>query len=433
MIHAVRVTGYKSLVDLELELEPLTVILGPNAAGKSNLLDALNLLSSMVTEETPDLAFEHHRGAPLEAFTFDERGLEGLQARETASFVVEVDVCLSQDVVSAVEQEIRHSRAGLSDGKKASPPSHVREHYLRYRLEVEIRTATGHLRVRDERLEALKQDGTPKLSRKPFLERREEENFIRLRMERQGHPKHEPVGQDRTIVSKPLYPPHYPHVTAFQEELRRWRFYFLNPSVMREEVPIQHVTALAPDGADVAAFYNTLKANNELQFRSTAKALGEVVPGVDDLDVHRTEEGLVRLAVREHGMPLSSRLISEGTLRVLGLLAITNPMEPLSVVGYEEPENGVHATRLSLVSRLLINAAERGDSQFLVNTHSPVLPEMVQVDPHARLIRCWKEGRVSRFEELREAGTLRGEEAIEEALEEPATPLRDRIVRGDLG
>ena len=49
MIRRVRIQGYKSLQDIDIELAPLTIVIGPNAAGKSNLLDALGLLSRMAT------------------------------------------------------------------------------------------------------------------------------------------------------------------------------------------------------------------------------------------------------------------------------------------------------------------------------------------------------------------------------------------------
>ena len=53
MLKRIRIEGYKSLTDIEVSLEPLTVLFGPNAAGKSNLLDALYLLSKLGT--SPDL------------------------------------------------------------------------------------------------------------------------------------------------------------------------------------------------------------------------------------------------------------------------------------------------------------------------------------------------------------------------------------------
>lgn len=437
MITRLQVSGYKSLDGVDVSFRPLTVVFGPNAVGKSNLLDLLGLVSRMVTEPTLDQAFERHRGAPLEAFTFDERGLPGLQERDSARFSIAVDVELSPSVVDRVERQIAQAREGLVSESSGVKRRTVTERRLRYAVTVEVRTATGHLRVVDEGLVALKDDRTPKASRSrmPFIELHPSGEHVVLRMEKQGRPTHEEVGQDRTIVSKPLYPPHYPHVIALREELSRWRFYFLEPSAMREDTPVKEVETLASNGADIAAFYNTLRARNELQFRALGKSLKQVVPSIDRLDVQRTDQGMVRVLVEESGMPLSSRLISEGTLRVLGLLAITNPLEPLSLVGYEEPENGVHPNRLAMVARLLENAATRGDTQFILNTHSPVLPEHLQRTDGALLVRCFRRGRVTRFAPFDDAelGTLLTPQAIEQALAEPTTSLRDRLVRGDLG
>jgi hypothetical protein len=57
----------------------LVVLFGPNAAGKSNLLEAILLFSRLVGERTLSEAFaEGIRGYPLEAFTLVEGGLEQL-------------------------------------------------------------------------------------------------------------------------------------------------------------------------------------------------------------------------------------------------------------------------------------------------------------------------------------------------------------------
>ena len=49
MLKRIRIQGYKSLEDVEVSLSQLVVLFGPNAAGKSNLLDALQLLSKLGT------------------------------------------------------------------------------------------------------------------------------------------------------------------------------------------------------------------------------------------------------------------------------------------------------------------------------------------------------------------------------------------------
>jgi len=258
-------------------------------------------------------------------------------------------------------------------------------------------------------------------------------------MEKQSHPTYEDLGQDRTIISKGLYAPHYPHITAFKEELSRWRFYYLEPTAMRDETHLRDIESLDARGTAIAPFFNTIKAEKPKQFQSLSKSLHQVIPSLDDLDVERTAEGMVRLIVREKGMRLSARLVSEGTLRVLGLLAITNPLEPVSLVGYEEPENGVHPRRLALVARLLGGVARRKSAQLVVNTHSPVLPEFFLDDPQALVLQCYREGRDTVFERFEPTGPLFAKREIQEALNENAvpgeelTPFRERIVRGDFG
>ena len=94
MIRRIAIRGYKSLQNVDLRLDPLTLVIGPNAAGKSNLLDAIGLLSRTVAGDLQS-AFTGHRGEPLRSFTFDERGVEGLMDRDRATFRVDVDIELS--------------------------------------------------------------------------------------------------------------------------------------------------------------------------------------------------------------------------------------------------------------------------------------------------------------------------------------------------
>jgi predicted ATPase len=47
MIKRVKITGYKSLKAIEIELQPLTVFLGPNAAGKRAGKDKIEVLTEI--------------------------------------------------------------------------------------------------------------------------------------------------------------------------------------------------------------------------------------------------------------------------------------------------------------------------------------------------------------------------------------------------
>lgn len=44
MLKKIRLTDFKSFVDEEVELAPLTLLVGANASGKSNFLDAIRFL-----------------------------------------------------------------------------------------------------------------------------------------------------------------------------------------------------------------------------------------------------------------------------------------------------------------------------------------------------------------------------------------------------
>lgn len=429
MIRRVKVQGYKSLKNAQVELEPMTVLFGPNAAGKSNLFDALALLSRMVTQRTLREAFDTHRGAPLEAFYYGDRGLEALLQQSTAHFSIEVDVELSQSVVDHVERLIQDMRKGLPEGENGdTPKQRVKERKLRYRLCVEILTDSGHLRVKDERLCALNPDWTEKQSRAAFVEL--VDNKLRLRMEGQARPSNHDIGQDHALVSTPLYAPHYPHITAFREELSRWRFYYLEPKrLMRADNPLQEVRSLDSEGAGLAAFYNSLKIHNPAQFANVNRTIPMLLPRVEKIDVERTPTGELQLKVYECDIPFPASIVSEGTLRILGLLAITNALTPATVVGYEEPENGVHPRRLKLIADILQNAAEATGTQYLINTHSP---HFVEYARGGLLVNCRKDGMDTVFETVRR--DLFEGVTVEEGFDEErpfASSLSDRIRRGD--
>ena len=308
-------------------------------------------------------------------------------------------------------------------------------------MDVEFYTPTGQLRVANERLLALKRDGEPKGSRNPFLELDSENNRLILRMEGQAHPSYHDVGLDHTLVSTSLYPPRYPHITAFKEELRRWRFYYFDPGVMRQETPLKVVDSLGADGRDLAGFYHTLKTQSPQQFQGISDSLPLAVPSAESIETERTAEGFIRLIYKDGGIRYSARVISDGTLRALGLFAILSPFNKASTIGFEEPENGVHPRRLSVIARLLENAARRdSNTQIIATTHSPRLPDIMMQDclsspERVLLAACSKRDNATKFEDIFDSPMfMRGEieSALEGADEDDAT-LEEILMRGDFG
>ena len=142
MLKRVHVQGYKSLVDVEVHLEPLTVLFGPNTAGKSNFLNALQLLSRFGTSRTLRDAFDSpNRGKPLESFSIGEKGIEGLLEQEGLTFSIEADLRLQETVAHVVNQQIRKMRPAGSRAASPDSPARrdgVRTHDMQYRIVIEM-------------------------------------------------------------------------------------------------------------------------------------------------------------------------------------------------------------------------------------------------------------------------------------------------------
>src|SRR5437899_1640079 len=76
MLTRIEIDGFKSFEEFSLDLTPFLVILGPNASGKSNLFDALQLLSYASQIELRAAA-RYLRGEPYELFRRQPDGKPG--------------------------------------------------------------------------------------------------------------------------------------------------------------------------------------------------------------------------------------------------------------------------------------------------------------------------------------------------------------------
>jgi hypothetical protein len=247
----------------------------------------------------------------------------------------------------------------------------------RYRVEVDIAPRSGALGVADEYLAALAKEGRPKGA--AAIELVDE----RLRVRRKSHPgkpRYEPVRQNYAILSDPrLGAPEYKDIEQARSELSGWRTYYLDPRVsMRAAQPPSDVRDIGTLGGEIAPFLYRLRAEHPRYFDAVSRTLRSVVPSVEELGVDLDKRrGTLDLLIRQGGVDYSSRIVSEGTLRVLALCAIAvNPWGG-SLVAFEEPENGVHPRRIELIGQLLLSLAREQGRQVVVTTHSPLFCDAV--------------------------------------------------------
>jgi predicted ATPase len=201
---------------------------------------------------------------------------------------------------------------------------------------------------------------------------------------------------------------------------------------MRASNPVKEVRHIGLMGEELAAFLNTLKAIDPAQFRGVEKSLHTLIPRVTNIEVEINSLGEVELRLREDGVPVPARLVSEGTLRMLGLLAVGGAKEAPTLVAFEEPENGIHPRRIQLVAKFLETRSTVGETQFIVTTHSPLLPDLL---PNESLFVCRRrEGRTVIEPFVEQHGPLFRHGSIEQDLEDPAEAgvnVSERILRGD--
>lgn len=247
-------------------------------------------------------------------------------------------------------------------------------------------------------------------------------------MERQGHPLYLETYMDHAILSRPLYPPHHPHMVAMRQELSNWHFYYFEPRErMRSPNPVKEVRHIGLMGEELAAYLNTLNSLDPLQFKAVEKALSTMIPSTSGIDVYVNDIGEVELLIKENETPIPARLVSEGTLRILGLLALRGAKDVPSLIAFEEPENGINPRRIKLVAELLKAMSKTGETQVIATTHSPLLADLI---PDESLYVCVKKAARTRIDKLSHWGPLARRDTILRKLDDEE-PVSKRILRGD--
>ena len=155
-----------------------------------------------------------------------------------------------------------------------------------------------------------------------------------------------------------------------------------------------------------------------------------MMPQINGIELEVSDLGEVELRLKEGGIAIPSRVLSEGTLRMLGLLALTGAKDPPALVGFEEPENGVHPGRIALIAELLKTQESFRRTQYLMTTHSPLLPDLLEDRALFVVRRTNNKTQVDPFSTW---GPLDRRSGIGEALADGASQLSvsERILRGD--
>ncbi|MDI1290945.1 MAG: AAA family ATPase, partial [bacterium] len=207
-----------------------------------------------------------------------------------------------------------------------------------------------------------------------------------------------------TILSSIRSSEEFPHLYALAQELASWRFLHLDPAALRGASSTVARDELDADGRNLPTVLNRLRAETATATRpqgvlaEISADLASMISGVLGIEVQEDPRAReVRIDLKMEGKEVfPSRVVSDGTLRVLGLLTVLHDPRRRGLLCYEEPENGIHPGRLKHLVRLLQESvtdpsqkdasSEEPLSQVLMNSHSPVvLGSLLKLAPETLL------------------------------------------------
>lgn len=389
MLTRIEIDGFKTFRGFSLNLRPFNVIAGSNAAGKSNLFDAIQLLARLAEGDLRG-AVGGLRGEPFELFHRRANGT----SEGRISLAVETLLNPSVrdpwgDVQDLIQTRVRYEVAL----ERRRDDRGLERLYVVHEAAKPIRAS------RDEWAQPYKEARTPfararlKYGRKAdLLDTEDEQGSQAFRIGQDGHQgrKRPAVAAEATVLSS-MQTAEFPHLYALREEIRSWRFLQLDPGGLRRSVDHHAPERLEASGWNLAAVLARIQAETSTpedprgMLTDLSADLAHLVPGITGVSIRDDElerQWHILIATRS-GETYSGRVASDGTLRLLALTTALSDPEHGGVICFEEPENGVHPGRIApLIAHLRSLVVDPlGDEpdfsgpllQLILTTHSPVV------------------------------------------------------------
>jgi len=355
-LRRVRIRGYKSIGFCDVLLQPLTILVGRNGAGKSNFLDALGFLrDGMMFGVAEALG----RRGGVSAILRRPMQLDDISIEMEVAFQAPPPLEVSAPSANSLwPYEIHYSL-------KIEATEHTFGDPVEYLLAKNPTTEwRDGLKARDYRITKTGDQDIPLGGLQPMI----------------------PLGQlFLNFLGSPPY-------VQMAERLRRMRFYNFRPEAMRGLQKPRSGTLLEKDGSNLASVIGSLERLDPACVQRLRDYLATIAEEVEHFEVVRYgdyETVRFRVHTGSANGPLNfdAASMSDGTLRALAALVAAFqaqlPTGP-SVVGIEEPETALHPAAAQPLVAALREATQH--TQILLTTHSADLLADKDLDPSALLV-----------------------------------------------
>jgi predicted ATPase len=347
VILTLAISGYRSLRDVVIDLDRLTVVTGANGSGKSSFYRALRLMSEIAQDGV------------IRALAA-EGGLSSTLWAGPESF---------SRAVKSGEQPVHGTRRSTTVALKLGFAS---EDYG-YAMDLGLPQPSSSMFGGDPEIKLESLWIGERLKRNNVLAERMGPS-VRIR-DREGAwaQVHTSLAPYDSMMTQCAGTRDGLDLLAVREFMRKWRFYDhfrTDPDAPARRPQIgTRTTALHSDGRDVAAALQTiieigddagLYAAIEDAFPGSSV---QIVPSDAHFHLEMVQHGLLR--------PLSAAELSDGTLRYLLLVAALLSPRPPNLMILNEPETSLHGDLIAPLARLITAASQR--SQTIVVTHSQAL------------------------------------------------------------
>lgn len=382
-LRRVRIRGYKSIGFCDVTLHPLTILVGRNAAGKSNFLDALAFLRD--TMEVGVVEALKRRG-----------NWASVASRTAGTQEIEIELETSFTCGRPFERK--------TDGNGPSPTLQPEDEQLPDLTGVRF-NATYCLAFTN----AKGPQSVPTISRESLdisdethqrIGGFEVEGGIVSRWRRETYAT-SPLALPHSVELLSIQRPDFPLLAVIGKQpfvdlgkgLRWMGFYNFHPDAIRALQKPNPGRLLEKDGRNLASVIEGLKEIDEGSVERVKDYLVVIANEVKIFSVARYGEyETVKFRLRD-GLPKSplefdAAAMSDGTLRALAALVATFqivlPHGYPSVVGIEEPETALHPAAMQALVDALDDATQR--TQILLTTHSADLLAGRDVNPGQVLV-----------------------------------------------